>query len=580
MRLEFDEVLIHLGDFGRYQKLVYSLLCFCMIPSCILILSPAFISADVPHVCKISTELLSKNNATVGMYIPYEMNDNRCQPSSCSRYDLHTRNMNESIDYTTRNNITCKTKWATMACDNGWSFDIANHRSSIATEWELVCDRAWLREVATSMLYIGVLAGTLVVSPLSDRYGRRLCIFIALPCNILFGLCSAFAPSFPLFLVSQLLLGGTFVGIYIITYSYVLEWIGPSCRAFVCNSVVVFYSFAYMALAGLAYLIRDWRQLSLVLCIPQVFMLAYFWCIPESPRWLMSRGDIKEAEVIILKAARVNKADISPLLPKLRQYYEEERNSRLEAERMETKKKHLNFLDLIRTPILRKRCVNIFCHWTSISLVYYGVSLNTSTLPGDEYLLFFLAGVMEVPACFLAIYLVDRFGRTIPLSAFFAIAGVGCIGCQLFPEDLNYLSIGVAMIGKLGASAAFWTAYMHTSELLPTVLRTTGLGAASCFGRLGSILAPFVQLLSSTWKPLPFIIYGCVSFAAGAMILLLPETKGQPLPNTIEDIEYSSGSKSDVTSTFEEKDGKRVMWLSLVDLNYTSDVENMKPTIL
>nr|XP_006823954.1 PREDICTED: organic cation transporter protein-like [Saccoglossus kowalevskii] len=512
------------------------------------------------------------------------MSDNRCQPNSCFRYDIHPRNTSERVEKHNNNTMMCETEMPRTACDSGWSFDVANHRTSTVTEWDLVCDRGWLREFAQATVQMGILAGTVVVSPLSDRHGRRLYIFIALSCNILFSVCSAFAPYFPIFLICQFLYGGTFVGSYVIAFSYVLEWIGPSRRAFACNSVVVFYSFGYASLAGLAYLIRDWRQLCLVLSLPQIFMLAYIWCIPESPRWLMSRGDIKEAEVIILKAARVNKADISLLLPKLRHYYQEERNKRIDSKSTNNCKKQLNFFDLLRTPVLRKRCLNIFCHWIAVAFVYYGLSLNIATLPGDEYLLFFMAGIVEVPASLLAIFLIDRFGRPIPLCSFFIVAGAGCIGCQFFPEDLNHLSIAVAMIGKLGAAAAFWTTYIYTSELIPTVLRASGLGAATCFGRLGSIFAPFVQLLSSTWKPLSFVVYGCVSILAGMMLLLLPETMGKPLPNTIADVENSSSKFNVVTNATTEDgkddDEKLSVWASLINLSYAAKMSNEEYSIL
>jgi len=248
------------------------------------------------------------------------------------------------------------------------------------------------------------------------------------------------------------------------------------------------------------------------------------------------------------------------------------------------RRKH-SFVDLVRTPNLRRRCLNIFCHWTAIALVYYGVSLNMSTLQGSMYLNFFLAGGVEIPGVLLSIFTVDRFGRTVPLSAFCVIAGVGCICSQVFPPALSYMSIAVALVGKLGAAAAFWTAYIHTSELLPTVIRATGLGAASCFGRLGSIIAPFVQLLSSLWKPLPFIIYGGTALVASVLILLLPDTKGKPLPSTIEDVEYLQEGKfnfltthraSNYSDTSSEDDSsslkKLIVWTSIGNFDFKYDM--------
>ncbi|XP_077987759.1 organic cation transporter protein-like isoform X2 [Glandiceps talaboti] len=567
MVVDFDEILNHLGGFGRFQKIVYSFLCLCMIPGCLVALGSAFTGASVPHVCRIADDYLEQSNVTVSMYIPYEYEDGVCQPSSCKRFS----NISEHFMHNAGNMTSCQISelLPRTVCDNGWSFDIANHRSSIVTEWDLVCDKTWLRELGRSSVYIGILFGTFFLAPLSDRYGRKSSIFLAIPCNIMANVCTALSPVLEMYLLSQFILGCSIVGIYLVTYSYALEWVGPSKRAFVSSSTVVFYALAYAALGGIAYVVRDWRKLSFIMSLPSVLLLAYFWFLPESPRWLLSRGEVKEAEVIILKAARVNKADISPLLPKLGNFYLEECQKKHRKGGLPIRRNH-SFIDLLRTPNLRRRCLNIFVHWTAISMVYYGVSLNTSSLAGNEYLNFFLAGMVEIPATLASIFLVDRYGRTITLSLFCILSGIGCICCQFVPADLPSLSITLAMIGKMGVAGAFWTAYIFTSELLPTVLRTTGLGAASCFGRIGAILAPFIQLLSAWWKYLPFLIYGSAAILAGLLILMLPDTKGKSLPSTIEEVESVSDREGSTTSDEERMSNdlkNLITWTSLGNLD-------------
>ncbi|KAH3852055.1 hypothetical protein DPMN_094550 [Dreissena polymorpha] len=59
-------------------------------------------------------------------------------------------------------------------------------------------------------------------------------------------------------------------------------------------------------------------------------------------------------------------------------------------------------------------------------------------------------------------------------------------------SDLRWLTITLAMVGKLGASGAFAVIYVFSAELYPTVLRNSGMGASSCCARVGGMIAPYI----------------------------------------------------------------------------------------
>lgn len=54
------------------------------------------------------------------------------------------------------------------------------------------------------------------------------------------------------------------------------------------------------------YLLRHWFTLSLATSVPFVLLFSYYWIIPESPRWLLSKNRIDEAEVIVQRMAKIN----------------------------------------------------------------------------------------------------------------------------------------------------------------------------------------------------------------------------------------------------------------------------------
>ena len=65
--------------------------------------------------------------------------------------------------------------------------------------------------------------------------------------------------------------------------------------------------------------------------------------------------------------------------------------------------------------------------------------------------------------------------------------------------------------------------------------RNVALGMCSALGRLGSIIAPLVFIMGDLWEPLPFVLFGVLAIAGGLVALILPETLGKNLPETIEE---------------------------------------------
>merc|ERR1711936_37718 len=129
------------------------------------------------------------------------------------------------------------------------------------------------------------------------------------------------------------------------------------------------------------------------------------------------------------------------------------------------------------------------------------------------------------------------------------LAGVTCIGAGLITRDsLRWLQVTLALVGKFGATASFAVVFVYTAEMFPTEIRSTAVGASSLCGRIGGIVAPPVATLGSVWLPLPFVIMGSFSLLGGILVLLiLPETLGSKLPDTMEEA-LNLGKKSTVSS--------------------------------
>lgn len=82
---------------------------------------------------------------------------------------------------------------------------------------------------------------------------------------------------------------------------------------------------------------------------------------------------------------------------------------------------------------------------------------------------------------------------------------------------------------------------IYTAELYPTSIRSTAIGLFSQAARVGSIAAPFM-LMAGSQVPnispifIPYMVFGSLSCLAGLLVLLLPETLGAAMPESMEDM--------------------------------------------
>lgn len=85
-----------------------------------------------------------------------------------------------------------------------------------------------------------------------------------------------------------------------------IEVLSPSWRGLAGNLFCLPFAVGYMILPGVAYLIRDWKILQLVLSSPSLILFVTWYFLPESPRWLLRKGRVQEAEAILRQAAARN----------------------------------------------------------------------------------------------------------------------------------------------------------------------------------------------------------------------------------------------------------------------------------
>ncbi|XP_046582115.1 organic cation transporter protein-like [Haliotis rubra] len=518
--MKFDELLEEIGEFGPYQKRIYFLVCLTAIVGAYQAMSPVFFLEITNYRCKIpflgnDTYAVQDDHheQLIEMFIP-KVGDSY---SKCTLNDVHN---NSSRGDGNNTQYTC----------DAWVYDKSVIQSSGPTDFNMVCENEILRSHSNMIDFAGAMVGALVCGRLGDMFGRKKVLIWTVVMNSVVNVAIALTTDFVVFAVLNFMIGFTGMAMFMLTFVLAMEFVGPSRRTFAGVVVEYFWTVGLFLLTGLAYLIRQWRHLRLALGIPPILFVTYWWFIPESPRWLMSRGRTEEAKTIIQKIATSNKATLSETIMSDLSFEEDVQQTRLWR--------------IFSSPVLLLRSAIVFFNWFAINIVYYGLSLNVGNLSGDIYLNFFISSLMELLGIILCHVLMNKVGRKTVLCSSMVLGGLTCIS-SLFPliygnSSTGWILIAITMAGKLGATTAFTVIYIFSAELFPTTLRQSAMGSCSLFEGVAGMVAPYIADLGILTKGplqevLPLLVFGSLSIAAGMMAIMLPETRDKQIPETLAD---------------------------------------------
>ncbi|XP_014665354.1 PREDICTED: organic cation transporter protein-like isoform X2 [Priapulus caudatus] len=530
MTLDFDDVLPHIGGWGKYQKLLFWLICVpAALPCAFHGFVQVFMNAIPPHWCHVPELAGFPLEAQKNLSLPYEEQLGELVPSQCNMYD---------IDYVqlVRENVTwvANVSWPKVPCTRGWRYEHKLYDETVTTEMDLVCDKNWIGMMTYTVYSFGNLCGNFIFGFLQDWLGRKKAFFICLTVETVFGIATAFAPELISYTVFRFMVGLTVPQIFVIPFVIGIELVGPERRGFTTIMQCVSYSSGLLVLAGVAYLVRDWRNLALATSIPFILMYGYWWFLPESARWLLSKNRIDEAEAIVQKAAKVNGMTVPPEL--IRKLMKEQEKGEL-GQLLPGKARTYTLLDLFRTPNLRKKTVLVSFIWLVNVIVYVGLSIYIPILGESDYVNFALSSAVELLSYPILFCVIDRWGRRWPLCISMMLGGVACIATVLVPSGYLEPTIILALVGKFGAGTSFTLMYLFSGEIFPTVLRGIGIGFSELVGSVGGVATPFIVYLGYQYRDLPAFIMGTVTLVASVLAMALPETLNQKLPETVEEAE-------------------------------------------
>lgn len=394
---------------------------------------------------------------------------------------------------------------------------------------------------------------TMVVAPyISDRWGRIIAIYIGQSLTILGAILQGVSTNYAFFLIARIIIGFGSCTAMISSPTLVSEIAYPTHRHVTTTFFNTCWYLGAVVAAWVTYGTRSidsdycWRIPSYLQGSLAVVQLALFWMVPESPRYLINRGRIEEAERVLMKYHIGNSQKPEDIA--LVKFEVAEICAALEMEKVSA---HTSYIDFLRTSANRKRLficmfVPTIMQLSGNGLVSYYLSkvLNSIGITGETEQLRINGCLMiynMVTAMSVAV-VVNRFRRrTLFLTSisFMLVSYVIWTILSAINQQKNFeeksLGNGVlAMIFfyylayNIGANGL---PYLYLTEILPYNLRAKGINIMQVTNNVVLIYNGFVNPIAMDaieWKY--YIVYCCIlAVELGLVFFFFPETSGYTL---------------------------------------------------
>lgn len=405
---------------------------------------------------------------------------------------------------------------------------IAGALPFLAQEFQL---NSHQQEIVVSVMMFGAALGALFSGPMSSSLGRRKSLLLGATLFIIGSVGCALAGSLEMLSVSRFILGLA-VGVASFTAPlYLSEIAAENIR----GSMISLYQLM-ITLGILAAFLSDtafsggghWRWMLGIITFPAIVLFIGVLTLPESPRWLMMK-DRHELAAQVLKLLRNS---------------EQEARNELAQIRESVKMKQRGWQLFRHNPHFRRSTglgilLQFMQQFTGMTVIMYyapkifeiaGFATTREQMWGTV-----IAGLTNVLATFIAIGLVDRWGRKPILKLGFAVMAV-CMGIlgYMFHSGIQgsneqYLAVSVLLIFITGfAMSAGPLIWVLCSEIQPLAGRDFGVTCSTMANWIANMIigATFLTLIDTLGSPATFWLYGVLNVLCIVLTLLfVPETK-------------------------------------------------------
>lgn len=389
-------------------------------------------------------------------------------------------------------------------------------------------------EWIVSSMMAGAALGALGAGSLSAKLGRKKSLMLGAILFVIGSILCGLATS-PTMLIFARFLLGLAIGIASFTAPLYLAEVAPEN---IRGSMISLYQLMITAGILLAFLSNTafsyyeaWRWMLGIIAIPGVLFLIGVFALPDSPRWLIMAGRKQEA-IKVLHKLRGDEKVIQQEVAEI------EEQLKVPQKGWSLFKENANFRRSVGLGVL----LQVVQQFTGMNVVmYYAPRIFEGMGYDTAAQMWFTAavGLTNVLATFIAIFLVDKWGRKPILYTGFVVmaVGLGVVGSMLGAGNLSHgqqtftvVMLLIFIVGfAMSAGPLIWTL---CSEVQPLKGRDFGIGCSTFTNWIANMIvgATFLTMLGTLGQGTTFWIYAGLNVVFIFLVfLLVPETKGVTL---------------------------------------------------
>ena len=395
-----------------------------------------------------------------------------------------------------------------------------------------------LQEWVVSAMMLGAALGAVSTGWISFKLGRKASLTAGAALFIIGSLGSSLAPNVPILIIARVLLGFA-VGIAsYVAPLYLSEMSDKESRGKLISMyqmmVTIGILIAFISDTALSYG-GHWRLMLGVISLPAILLMAAVFGLPDSPRWLASKGKFTKAKEILL----VLNADESKAEEELSDINE---SLKVKQEGWGLFKANKN----VRRAVYLGMLLQAMQQFTGINIIlYYAPKILSEAgfaTTEQQMIATVICGATNVLATLIAMKTVDKQGRKPILKIGFGGIALGTflLGVCLFMIDAGYTALWISIIAVIAtlftiasfAMSAGPVVWILCSEIQPLKSRDFGIACSTTMNWICNMIigATFLTLLNNAGTAQTFWIYTGMNMLFIALtMLLVPETKGVSL---------------------------------------------------